>query len=1027
MFRRLAAFAVVLFAISNGSGFVFGQIQRGAIEVKTMDAQGALMPGVSVAVTGETLAGAINGITDETGVYRAANLNVGVYTVTLSLPGFQTLKRENVQVVQSQTVNLDIQMQVGNVSQEISVTAESPVLDAKSTGVAVNIDKNLLDLTPGAKDIWGLLEYKAPGVIFDAPDVGGNQGGLQRALYARGTPNAQNTQLLNGVNVNDPSAQGFAMNYYIPTEFENVQVATGSQDISMGTGGVVINMVTKSGGNKFFLQAYESCQGNCSFLHTQAHNVDTPLLNQGLSSYATAVDYVQNHNFQIGGPIIKNKLFYFGSLNYQPTHVYVLGFPAVSPTFLASPLAKTSNQDTTDILAGSGKTSWQLNPKNRIEAYLSKQRYDKPNRGSSLTNTQDSDSKELDTFVIAQGIWNWIISDRMTAESRLSYNNTHFPLTQKTNLQPITDQTSNVLYRNRTSSALMYRRRLEMTSNWQYYLPQFMGGRHEFKWGFDFGHTAQDVTTTRVNDVNLNFASGKSATCQAPPCPVSVTLFNSPTLTVAAVNTLALYAQDSYSYKRLTVIGGIRWERLEGYLPAQSHLQSQFFPAGTTFNSVTFSYTTPKGPVSVTGPYTVPSSYPAVHDAPLWQNAVGRFAATYALTGSGRTVVKASVSKYLDQINTGTVANPNGTISQTYAWNNVQGDWNFHPGTLTWNGNNYVGAPGGDLGAQIGGSTIANAFGPLTFNGGLVRPSRNEVTAGIDREVMPNTLVSATYIYRREHNQQSSADANISLWSQMYSPVTLMEPGPDGLPGTADDRPITVYNLNPGQTVSTTTLSDDRLSQIYNGFEITLTKRYSKRWTALVGYDYGHTSQAILGLQNPNQVFVNGSGPGASAIGRRHQMNGSASYTLPWQNINLATEFRIQSGLPVTRQWTPNVCSPQTATPQALNCLNQSTAAQPINVIPRGSVELPWLGSADIRIGKTFKATDNNIFDVDFDIFNVTNANTTYSVGALSNTRNVHIAGDPAQPIVTIPNWLSATGVLGPRILRLGLRYSFSR
>src|SRR5215469_14283745 len=232
--RRLAVLTVVCVLIWCKPERIFGQVQRGGILVKTTDAQGAVIPGVAVTVTGETLTGAISGITDESGVYRAANLNVGTYTVTLSLPGFQTLKRENVQVVQSQTVSLDLEMKVGSVSEELTVTSESPVLDAKTTNVNVNIDKAILDSTPGGKDIWSLLEYKAPGVIFDSPDVGGNQGGLQRALYARGTPNAQNTQLLNGVNVNDPSAQGFAMNYYIPTEFENVQVSTGSQDISMG-------------------------------------------------------------------------------------------------------------------------------------------------------------------------------------------------------------------------------------------------------------------------------------------------------------------------------------------------------------------------------------------------------------------------------------------------------------------------------------------------------------------------------------------------------------------------------------------------------------------------------------------------------------------------------------------------------------------------------------------------------------------------------------------------------------------------
>ncbi len=331
------------------------QVQKGSILVKTTDAQGALIPGVSITLTSDILPGAIVGITDEFGTYRSPALNVGIYTVTAALPGFQTLKRENVVVNQGQTVSLDIELKVGAISEEVTVTAESPVLDVKSTNVSVNIDKAILDTTPGGKDIWSLLEYKAPGIIFDTPDVGGNQGGLQRGLTARGTPNGQNTQLLNGVNVNDPSAQGSSMNYYVPTEFENVQVSTGSQDITVGTAGVVINMVSKSGGNKFFFRNLLTCQGNCGFVHTQGKNVDAPLLAAGLSPVATAVDYVANVNWQAGGPIIRDKLFYFGSLNYQPTHVNVLGFPAIAPSYIATPLSGTSVEDTTDILAGSGR------------------------------------------------------------------------------------------------------------------------------------------------------------------------------------------------------------------------------------------------------------------------------------------------------------------------------------------------------------------------------------------------------------------------------------------------------------------------------------------------------------------------------------------------------------------------------------------------------------------------------------------------------------------------------------------------
>src|SRR5262245_14025587 len=248
MVRRTAVVAILLaLVLAFLPAPATAQTQKGSILVKTVDAQGGVMPGVTVTLTSPVQPGAITGVTDSEGNYRSPTLTVGTYTVKLSLQGFQTINRENVVVQQNQTVSLDMAMKVGNLSESVTVTAESPVVDSKNVNVAVNIDKKLLETTPGGKDIWSLLEYKAPGVVADSPDVGGNQGGLQRGLQSRGTPNGQNTQQLNGVNVNDPAAQGFSMNYYVPTTMDNIQVATGSQDITIGTAGIFINMVTKSG------------------------------------------------------------------------------------------------------------------------------------------------------------------------------------------------------------------------------------------------------------------------------------------------------------------------------------------------------------------------------------------------------------------------------------------------------------------------------------------------------------------------------------------------------------------------------------------------------------------------------------------------------------------------------------------------------------------------------------------------------------------------------------------------------------
>ena len=636
---------------------------------------------------------------------------------------------------------------------------------------------------------------------------------------------------------------------------------------------------------------------------------------------------------------------------------------------------------------------------------MSKQRYDKPNRGAAATTTTDSDTQELDTFFISQAQWNLVLSDRMFLDTRLSYNNTHFPLLQKTDLQSINDTTQGIRYRNASSSALMFRRRLEATSNWQYFIPRMLGGRHEFKAGFDNGYTPEDVTTSRTDNVNLTFTSSNGL-------PAQVTIFNSPTLTKTAVMTTALYGQDSYSIKRLTVVGGIRWERVEGYVPAQTAVNDQYFAPGVTFNTATFTYTLPDATrQTVTGPYTVPGSYDAVHGDPLWYNFAPRFSVTYDLLGDGKTIAKMSVGRYLDQIGTGTPINPYGRISQTYAWAD-NGDYVFQPGTPVWNGTQYV---GGELGA-LSSSSIANPYGPLTFNKSLKRPTRNEFTIGVDREMIPNLLLSATFIHRREHNVQATLDQSPDLWGAEYTLVTLTDPGRDGVAGTADDQSLQAYSLNPGNTITTITVNDDRLAQHYNGVELSLTKRMSKGWTALVGYDYSHTRQDLISLSNPNNAFVNA---GGISGGRRHIFNGSASYTLPWYHILVGTEFRLQSGLPITRTWTPATCSATIVS----NCLNQS---QSLNAETRGTVELPWLSSADLRVGKTF-AIRRNSLDLSMDVYNVTNANTVFSVRTGTGTTTVRYGGslDPSAPTATFQQFLLPTGILGPRILRFNMTYSF--
>jgi len=1004
MVRKLGLFGILLVLSLAFCAPAWAQIQNGSIFVKTTDEQGAAVPGATVNITAPVLPSAITGVTDSAGNYRSPLVPVGTYVVKVSLQGFQTISRENVVLVQSQTVTLEFTMKVSTVSEELTVKGESPVVDTKSTTVNVNLDSKLLENTPGGKDIWNILEYKVPGLIFDAPDVGGNQAGLQRAFTARGTPNSQNVQLINGSNVGDPAAIGFSMNYYDPSSFENIQVSTGSQDISMGTSGVVVNLVSKSGTNVFSGLGLYTYQGH----NTQWDNIDPTLKAQGFRPNANAVDYITNTNGQAGGPMIKNKLFYFGSINFQPTHVNVPGFPVVAPTNVPTQLFGTSNEDTTDILTGAGKFTYQMNASHRFDAYVQKQRYDKPNRGAGNTVTQDSAFKEYDIDNTAQILWNWVVSDRLFANTNLSYNNVHFPLYQKTGQQPITDSVTGILYRNATSQPIMFRRRIQFTSNWQYFIPQLLGGRHEFKLGYDNAFTPEDVETDRQDNVTLTGTVNSATNVMTGS---QVTVYNTPLFVKRAVNNTAIYGQDSYSIGRLNVIGGLRWERVNGSIPPQNHPSSTYFPTGTVINGLNVK-------INATGQtltsYTVPDSFASVNNSPLWKNWAPRVSGIYDLTGTGKTVLKASWGEYYDQIGTGTPGpNPNGSVQQTYNWNDANGDAVFQPGNAVWDGTKYVGGEFGTLRS----TSIPN---PNPFDPTLLRTYRVETTVGIDKEVWAGVRGSATYIHRRDRNPQGTVDTGgVGSWPTAYTPVGLIDPGPDGVVGTADDGSITGYSLNPGITPTTMTVNDDRLSTFYNGLELTVTKRYANGFSLVSGYTYSHTTTDTLSIASPNALILSSGENG----GRRHLFKLTGSYMFPYQ-ITFGANLRMQSGLPTNRTWSVPACT----TGQTTGCLflPSGTNNTTINMAARGSFLLPALNTIDIRVGKLFTMGKQR-FEFDMDIYNLTNANTVYSIRQGTGQTRVINYNDPAQASYLIPTFDSATGALGPRIIRFGVTFWFSK
>ncbi|MDE3156673.1 MAG: TonB-dependent receptor [Acidobacteriota bacterium] len=923
------------------------QIQTGSILIHLKDAQGGALPGATITISSPVLvAGSMTGVTDSTGVYRFPSLFPGTYEVKIELQGFATLMRPGIIVSVGQTTPLELQMELAKVEQSVTVTGESPTVDTTSATVSTTLSKQLLESTPGGRDIWSMAEYKIPGLATNRPDVGGDQGGLQAGMSARGTSNGQNTQYLNGINVGDPAAIGYTQFYYDYDAFQEIQVSVGAIDLSVPSGGVFMNMVTKSGTDEFHGSGSFYWQGH----QTQSSNIDSALENQGLAPSAGNVDFVSDANFQLGGPIVKHKLQFFTSFRDWRVHVNVPGFPQIEQT---------------NITSGIGNFTYQLNQNNRFTGFVSRQKYYKPNRGASAFNTPASDWKEDDTTSIYQGLWNSVLSSHAFLDARISYNDLLFPLYLKSTDVSTYDLATNITSGANTVGYRFLRKRLQTNANLSYYVDNFHGTRHEFRVGIDYAHAPTVSDQTRNGDILQYTLNG---------APAYVTEYNTPVDSAANVDTFAVFGQDSISVKNWTINGGLRYQRTNGYLPAQSSPAGTFAPA---------------------------RSFSAVNNVITWNTVSPRVGVIYDVTGDGKTAIKASAARYYYTLSTGTpnTVNLNGSSYQQYVWNDLNGDGKFQP--------NETGAL-----VAVGGANISS------FNPNLKQPYTNEVILGIDRELMPDFRLSVTGTYRQERNQ--FGPINTAVTAASYTPMTVVDPGPDGVVGTADDSTLTVYNQDPA-TLALTHLyytNSAELNQDYKGIEITATKRLSHRWQMLAGYTYGKATQdnTYVGIYNgsaalndPNTLI---NSKGATFFDRPQTFKLTGSYLFP-HGILFSANIRAQSGTP----WSNTSGAPFRVLRVKLNQGNTVIFAN-----APGTVRTPAIKTMDIRLAKSFRL-GNGTLEASFDAYNLFNAATAYDWNPFTGVSRVT---NPVTGVVnTYPSFGLPTGLLGPRIMRLGISYTF--
>jgi hypothetical protein len=919
--RRVVICVIYMLAAATAHAQV---LQTGSIAGIVTDNSNAILPGVTVALSGDKLIGGEQSqITDATGSYRFDRLPPGTYRVKFELQGFRAVDRSDVVVDVSFVATVNAKLEVGSVSETITVTGASPTVDTKSNLQQTVMNQDVLEGIPSGRDPWSVAKI-IPGVQVSTYDVGGTQSMQQSSLSSHGSSTNDVSYNIDGAIVNWPGGGGGAtMLYYDQGMFEEVNYMTSAIPAEVMTGGVSINMVTKDAGNKWRGDARYNYSTGCiktvpnavatggtlevpgCFLESDNYTAD---INSGAlpkSFVGNPTDTTYDFNFAGGGAIVQDKLWVNGSI--RRWIVNKLANAKNTPTSQAIDDNTLKNYSGKGVYSVSSteKVQFSFNWNNKIRGHRRDTPPDIVPDIASLVQTNPAYS----TQARYTGLFNKLVFESvfnlMKGETDYSYQPNTPPTAvrvQDTGL----DSAANAAQRQeeQPNSRLQF-------DNIVSYSKTGWGGDHLFKGGVQFGRLSFNDNYDVLNEMYLIYNNGK---------PTSVQEYNTPTNAINREYVLGLFLQDGWSVGRnLTLNIGLRYDHNVGTLPDQSAGQRQFV-----------------------GPQTFPASTPIRQNLVVWRSGL-----SYDPMGDGLTAIKASYSRYGLQVGIDRVTNVNplSATFQTCTWTDPNGDGIAEPSEIS----GCSGFPGLSV-------HYANP------NGGPAWPYSDEVTAGVERELVKDMRVGAMFYYRTNRNQIGTR--NVAAPPSAYVPFTITIPnGPGGTVSSPVPVTATVYNLLPAYNGLQNSVIDNQpyLNTEYKGVDLTATKRFSHNWQMVAGLTFGKNTGGINttagtppgqsatiststggDLNDPNFVrFANGVVGNDSTVAFRL----SGSYTFPYE-INLAGSLVSNTGYPYISTYT------LTRAAAAADGVVLTRATQTVLLSNRGDERLPSVTLVDLRLSR---------------------------------------------------------------------------
>lgn len=972
---------LVIFAVTVVPATLSAQSSTtGAIAGEVKDVTGAVLPGVTVEATSPALIEKVrSAVTDDAGRYQIVDLRPGSYTVTFHLAGFNTVRREGLELNTGFTATVNTELRVGGVEETITVTGASPVVDVTNVRQQNVLTREVLDTLPTSKSVQALAAVTLGALTTGA--LGGGEAGGSKGEPVFGFAQIHGSQ--NGIRTLDGMKLSSAYNVSLAARnqfnqmmVQEIVLETSAASAETESSGLNSNMVPKDGGNVF--RGTFNVEGTNGDL--QSSNLTAKLRDRGLNR-ASAIQKVYDVGGGFGGPIKQDRLWFYGAVRGWGTVEELAGvffnanqsalipgnFSAANPPiFRASTRPAIYDRYTKDAAL---RLTLQATPKQKIALNGNVQDYCWC-YSYFITNPEAAWDFQVFPNNNWMATWSYPATNKLLFQAGVS-------LRQDRQKNGVPDETLNAIPVLEQTTGIAYGSRFVSTTvvgDTEY---GDMGNQYAYQTRASMSY----VTGTHALKVGMQTMTGQSEIRSVSPLydyqyilrngvPVELKQGAYPHSQNGRLSLmLGLYAQDQWTIGNVTLNLGVRYDGLNAYNPAQTRPGGRFL-----------------GPVR----------FDEVRNVPSWKDINPRLGAAWDIFGNGKTAIKGSYGRYVNYETTGLtkLTNPaNALVAHTNrSWADANG--NYIPDCDLAN-RLANGECGPFLNPLFGTAVINTRYAADVTEGFAVRPLNNQISAVFQHEVRSGVGVTVGY-YRTWYGNKTVTD-NLLVTRSDYSPFCVMVPTDARLPNGGGNQVCGIYDINPNAFGRIDNLvvraSEGDQTEVFNGIDIGMNARFGRGGLLTGGVSFGRTDFNNCGVPDAPAQFCEYSMPWRGQT----QIKFQGSYPLPY-GFQASATYLGAPGIPqnATRSYTSAEVAPSLGRPLT------NIAARVLTIVEPNTMFENRYNQIDLRLSRLFRFNRLRI-QPRLDMYNLTN-----SAAVIGS-----IAGYGAA-------WLRPTEILTARLVKLG-------